>query len=390
MDEKLNAYLVKTAPTLFRMSPPRPTPFAERGGVECGDGWYDPLFRFAVRALSLLRKCPEADAFYVSQVKQKFGRLCIYLEGPIEHPLYEQLSNLAAEAESKATELCEFCGAPGKPPSGGYLWVGCRTHIAQYRCEGRVTLIPHTWEKHYVDGGPVGGGDFWECTVCSASGGPAWGDDPPTQQPFLAGLGSEVSISRDCVEAKRQIDEIQSKKSWVKRRLIEAQHSGQHLIDEVKKCYGIEMKRGRRGILYGGFHDKEGRAFELKPKEFRSALGWEMKLHDGTTREFTYYNPMSDWLHEFYGPAVFGNLVCELQNVLGPRGFTITQGHGRVYGAIYGKDDKGRDTFEKAFWVQKSGRFLIRVLKTYPQMDEEVFASSVDEVCKVLLKYMTQ
>jgi hypothetical protein len=82
----------------------------------------------------------------------------------------------------------------------------------------------HPWTTVEVDGGPVGIGIFWECTVCGAAGGPAWemmGDLVKShKRPFIPGPARKVSS--DCGEAQKQMreyaEEIIAKlrKRWTK------------------------------------------------------------------------------------------------------------------------------------------------------------------------------
>ena len=380
--------LIERYPNFFQVSPPEPTPFAERGGFECGEGWYGPLLNLGYHAEQVLAKYPNSGV-YTSQVKEKFGTLRVYLDGHSDHPAYVAIQALIEEAEVATSALCEVCGAPGEMVKAGWRWVACPTHLQERQARRQTSIKPHTWGTQTIDGGYAGGGSFFECSVCNASGGCALpGVDEPTRQPFLSGLGSTVSISLDCREAKRQIDEIIASKSWQKRRLEEAQHSGRALIEEVRKCYGVEMKMGRRGILYGGWPDKGGRAFKMTPKDFRSSLGWELKLHDGTTQDLTYYNPACNWLHEFYSPLVFSEVASALQAALDPKGFTVTLGYGRVSGAVLSKDEKGRDRADKGFSVTKPSQYAIQIYRRYPLKDEHFRAASVRDVVNILLRQL--
>lgn len=70
-------------------------------------------------------------------------------------------------------------------------------------------MTPHTWKTEYVDGGHVGGGDFWRCEVCGCAGGPAhfWGKDEkgPTWKPFIP--GPALKLPDDCEAAQLLISE---------------------------------------------------------------------------------------------------------------------------------------------------------------------------------------
>lgn len=68
----------------------------------------------------------------------------------------------------------------------------------------------HTWIIEEVDGGHVGVGDFWLCSDCGASGGPALlsSKDTPQGWIFLAGTG--LNLPKDCGKAKRMIEEYKT------------------------------------------------------------------------------------------------------------------------------------------------------------------------------------
>ena len=69
---------------------------------------------------------------------------------------------------------------------------------------GEVVMREHTWIVEEIDGGPLGIGDFWKCSVCGASGGPTlFVEKHPPPRPFLAGEG--IKLSLDCDEAAEQI-----------------------------------------------------------------------------------------------------------------------------------------------------------------------------------------
>ncbi len=90
---------------------------------DVGSGWHPIIARLHEE---LLRVAP---GYVARQVKEKFGALRIYLdyELGVDADAAEVLLE-AAEAESLRT--CEFCGAPGRPTSSGWIKTtcdGCRT-----------------------------------------------------------------------------------------------------------------------------------------------------------------------------------------------------------------------------------------------------------------------
>lgn len=75
----------------------RQTPF-DMFGIECGIGWKD-LYQ-PIMDLATLYGCR------VAQVKEKFGGLRIYLDGPRAR----ELDSLVTAAELISLETCEDCG----------------------------------------------------------------------------------------------------------------------------------------------------------------------------------------------------------------------------------------------------------------------------------------
>ena len=72
-------------------------------------------------------------------------------------------------------------------------------------------MTEHAWELEYVDGGHVGGGDFWRCRRCDAAGGPALqyeGGKPAKKNDWVFYAdGSGLQLSTDCEESDRLIRE---------------------------------------------------------------------------------------------------------------------------------------------------------------------------------------
>lgn len=57
----------------------------------------------------------------VSQIKQKFGRLCFYADA-----LTDAMSVRIDQAESESARTCETCGRPGRQVSLRHGWLSCR------------------------------------------------------------------------------------------------------------------------------------------------------------------------------------------------------------------------------------------------------------------------
>lgn len=81
-------------------------------GFQCGDGWFDLVYRLCERLEPLVRELnsslQHSDRFEVLQVKQKFGELRFYVS--------HDTAAIDAEiglAQQKSLSTCENCGLPG-------------------------------------------------------------------------------------------------------------------------------------------------------------------------------------------------------------------------------------------------------------------------------------
>jgi hypothetical protein len=80
-------------------------------------GWHslvDELFDLA-----------EKEKFTVAQIKEKYGSLCIYVNGASKDA-YNMIDNL----ERRSSTICEVCGKAGdKVSRGGWLKTRCKDHV---------------------------------------------------------------------------------------------------------------------------------------------------------------------------------------------------------------------------------------------------------------------
>lgn len=93
-------------------------------GFECGDGWFDLLWRLCEDIERLLQ--PD-NTFEVVQVKEKFGGLRFYCYGATD-AIYERIG----QAESESYVTCETCGKPGRERDTAWIQTLCD------ECYGRV------------------------------------------------------------------------------------------------------------------------------------------------------------------------------------------------------------------------------------------------------------
>ena len=88
--------------------------------IECNQGWAKILEDAFVELDTLRRRDVE---IYIEQIKEKYGTLRLYLQGPSE------AQEIAQKAESLSTKTCEVCGERGFPQSGGWWRTLCVEHL---------------------------------------------------------------------------------------------------------------------------------------------------------------------------------------------------------------------------------------------------------------------
>lgn len=71
-------------------------------GFECGDGWYDLLYKL----ISDIKDVEPPKNFEIVQVKEKFGELRFYTYNSTEI-----IDQLIETAENDSVTICERCGA---------------------------------------------------------------------------------------------------------------------------------------------------------------------------------------------------------------------------------------------------------------------------------------
>ena len=92
--------------------------------LECSEGWY-PLIIETDAKLSAL------DPNYtIEQIKEKFGGLRYYFSfsDDVSDEARAAGWDIEEESERKSFEICEYCGEPGKPRSGGWVKTLCDAH----------------------------------------------------------------------------------------------------------------------------------------------------------------------------------------------------------------------------------------------------------------------
>jgi predicted HicB family RNase H-like nuclease len=113
MKKELSDKIINAYPDMFTedsRGPGKSTMF--RNYIECGDGWFDILWRL----------CDDIHAMRpkVQQIKEKFGGLRFYasFNGDYTDQGWERIK----KAEEEASETCEQCGQPGELRNAEGWW----------------------------------------------------------------------------------------------------------------------------------------------------------------------------------------------------------------------------------------------------------------------------
>src|SRR4051812_47616047 len=97
-----------------------------RCGFSCPPGW-EVLVRMLSVALEVqIEAMPEEQraTHFVDQVKEKFGALRFYMHGPTTPTMYALITDI----ENQSARICDVCGEPGGPTSGGWIRTRCQAH----------------------------------------------------------------------------------------------------------------------------------------------------------------------------------------------------------------------------------------------------------------------
>lgn len=93
-------------------------------GLWIRPGWR-PIVASALREIATTANQSDVDV-QVEQVKEKFGRLKIYVIPPSVRLL---MKDVLLRAEEQADATCDLCGAPGRLHGPGWLRVRCDAHV---------------------------------------------------------------------------------------------------------------------------------------------------------------------------------------------------------------------------------------------------------------------
>lgn len=103
-----------------------------RWGIECKPGWRSILvalldgLEMEIEAQPLDRR----DTYRVVQIKEKFGRLAVYLASDATQAMWDAID----DAGEQSIKVCEVCGAPGVLAERRFFW--------SVRCQGHENWLP--------------------------------------------------------------------------------------------------------------------------------------------------------------------------------------------------------------------------------------------------------
>lgn len=121
MSPELDNKLCKTFPLLFADRRTSMKQTCMCWGFECGDGWYDIIYRASSRLEPLIR---DYEGAYgkprASQVKEKFGTLRFYLSHGTD-----EMFDIANAVEKESETICENCGKLGSLRDKGWYSTRC-------------------------------------------------------------------------------------------------------------------------------------------------------------------------------------------------------------------------------------------------------------------------
>ena len=125
MRKELEKKLVERFPTWFDVTGDvRRT--LMRSGFQCGDGWFETLWRLCVDLEPLVTELERetVEPFEVVKVKQKFGGFRFYVN---RHT--DSIDQRIAQAREECSRTCEVCGQPGvQRETGGLFQTACEEH----------------------------------------------------------------------------------------------------------------------------------------------------------------------------------------------------------------------------------------------------------------------
>lgn len=128
MNEKNTQSLLSEFSELYRDHKLPMTQTCMCWGFECGDGWFDLIYKLS-KDITAVSKKVIAD-----QVKEKFGGLRFYWHGQVTKKQGEKIDKLVEAAEEESYTICEQCGSrEGVTQTRGWIVSLCRKCMKKYK-----------------------------------------------------------------------------------------------------------------------------------------------------------------------------------------------------------------------------------------------------------------
>lgn len=123
MNSQLIKQLFDECPLIYRKKDDGAETIVLRRGVECGDGWFQLIHQLSLGIESIAQRMqrenvPISMIPHVSQVKEKFGGLRVYLDKSAAG-----VDEVVDVARQRAAKTCELCGQLGKKRITKSEWV---------------------------------------------------------------------------------------------------------------------------------------------------------------------------------------------------------------------------------------------------------------------------
>lgn len=129
--------LVEAFPSLFRDINKSPQESCMVFGCECGDGWFNLIWETCER-LEQAKQTERVDVYFC-QVKEKWGRLTIYLNN-----YQDKYEKIIDDAEKHSAYVCEECGDTKFAKLRYDGWARCLCNKCE---EARRSIQLAEWDK---------------------------------------------------------------------------------------------------------------------------------------------------------------------------------------------------------------------------------------------------
>jgi hypothetical protein len=107
------------------------SPF-ELFGVECGPGWYGLVYPIILYVNKWNDTAPEEKKIEIGQIKEKFGRLEIYVHN-VPDEISDEVYGMIKKARAESLKICEECGTTTDVgiTMRGWLFTLCKDCLAK-------------------------------------------------------------------------------------------------------------------------------------------------------------------------------------------------------------------------------------------------------------------